>query len=104
MLIDAVKPAMRDRPVTGDHHLITVVLFDILVVKYTSDKRPPLLKDHFLMGWSLVAGFTVFILNKLWRIYYAGVGIFCVDPSMAWNRDKHGRFQPLNSMIDQIMF
>ena len=59
------RPPTRDLPETGDHRLMSVVIFDI--VKYTSDRRPPLLKDHFLwhLGWSLVAGLTAISINSL---------------------------------------
>ena len=37
---------MRDQLAMGNSVLMAVLMFDI--VKYTSDKRPPLLKDCFL--------------------------------------------------------
>ena len=50
--IDTVETVTRDPetiewPATGDRLLAAVVLFDI--IKYTSDERPPLFKDSFLV-------------------------------------------------------
>ena len=46
------RPLMRDRIAVEDHLFRAVVLFDL--VKYTSDKRLPLLKDQFLVASSVV--------------------------------------------------
>ena len=46
-------PLMRDRPASGAHLLLAAVLFD--VVTYTSNKRPFLLKDHFLVAFWVVS-------------------------------------------------
>ena len=53
-------PLTRDQPATGDHLLAAVVLFDIPIDEYTSGKRPPLLKDHFLQAFVVVACFAVY--------------------------------------------
>ncbi len=46
------RPPIRDRPSMGDG-LLMVDVFDI--VRYTSDERPPLLKDCFLVAFRVVS-------------------------------------------------
>ncbi len=48
-------PPMKDQPATGDHLLMAVVLF-IRVQYYTSDGRPPLMKDHLSVALKAVSG------------------------------------------------